>query len=68
MSDPELLPCPFCGDSATLSGLGGYHEVECTNCNVITRYSRSRAEVIDAWNQRTPASAVLPERHSRDTP
>jgi Lar family restriction alleviation protein len=61
----DLLPCPFCGDSAILGGLGGFHEVECTNCNAITNYTKSEAEAVALWNQRVDAArdgAVAAER------
>ncbi len=59
----ELRPCPFCGDSAILSGLGGFFEVECTNCEAITRYTRTEGEAIAAWNQRYDDEPPTPEAH-----
>jgi Lar family restriction alleviation protein len=66
----DLLPCPFCGDSAILGGLGGFHEVECTNCNAITNYTKSEAEAVALWNQRVDAArdgtnpSALPAQHA----
>lgn len=56
----ELLPCPFCGDSALLQGLGA-HNVICTNCNVLTPDFDTAAEAIAAWNRRSPASPEVTE-------
>jgi len=55
----ELLPCPFCGDSA-FSGttLDGDHYVMCRseNCWAMAGYLPTKAEAIAAWNRRSEPS------------
>lgn len=53
-----LLPCPFCGDSALLQGLGE-HNVTCTNCNVLTPDFATAVEAIEAWNRRCDAHDLV---------
>jgi hypothetical protein len=52
----DLLPCPFCGDSAKLRFFGGTVDVECTNCNaksaLFGTQSDGEGKAIAAWNTR----------------
>ena len=66
-STAQLLPCPFCGDSAMLSRFGLTAEVLCTNCNARSPvfHATNEAKAIAAWNTRAPVSqdaAQLVER------
>lgn len=49
----NLLPCPFCGGKAELSGRfpSGQYYVGCTGCRVSLWYDREDKSV-DAWNTR----------------
>ena len=54
----ELKPCPFCGvDDVSLGeGSGGNDGtvfVECERCGITGPWKHTKAEAIDAWNQRT---------------
>lgn len=56
-----LLPCPFCGGSASLARCGfGTARVTCMDCGSEGKYCQSHADAIAAWNTRSlaaPASA-----------
>ena len=55
----DLKPCPFCGSTATVWGLGGYKffVIECDNeqcgCSYGDNMQLSLKEVIKMWNKRT---------------
>lgn len=63
--NPELLPCPCCGDAAWLHSYGGIfpsgapgHRIEREgSCHAMTCYWHSESEAIAAWNTR-PVSEV----------
>jgi hypothetical protein len=83
MSEPELLPCPFCeplrqklighpkivayGDEAANPCVENWHGL-CVACGAEGPKAQTPQGAIAAWNRRTPASAVLPEARSADTP
>lgn len=55
--DPEqmLKPCPCCGAPGyMIAGVLAY-KVKCTGCELQTKASEYRADVIAAWNRRTEA-------------
>lgn len=55
----NLLPCPYCEGKALIceSQINGktYLMVACEDCGASTFGSEDEAEVIAAWNKRTPA-------------
>lgn len=61
MNDEEFIikPCPFCGSTASVWGLGGheFYCVECDNAECGCVYGDNMQlgfeEVIEAWNKRT---------------
>lgn len=59
--EETLLPCPFCGGSASLARCGfGTARVTCMDCGSEGEYCQSHADAIAAWNTRAlaaPASA-----------
>lgn len=54
----ELLPCPFCGGQPRLdkSRITEGFSVHCPNCDACGGWQEgnAEAEVIAAWNRRTP--------------
>lgn len=54
--DKDLLPCPFCGSKATLSGMfpQGQYYISCTGCRVSLWQDRTD-KAISNWNTRTNA-------------
>ncbi len=52
--DVNLLPCPFCGAKAELSGCfpNGQYYIACTGCRASLWYDR-KDKAIGAWNSRT---------------
>lgn len=51
----ELKPCPFCGDSASVSYWGSETQILCTNCNALSAAfggPDAEAKAITAWNTR----------------
>lgn len=62
MSEPKLLPCPFCGGEATIhdagdSGGPSYWSVQCGLCPAMLDkyYADGSEEATAAWNRRTPS-------------
>ena len=69
MSDPVLLPCPFCGGpaqfeempqgsstkvlSCTWSVGCANSEIDCIGYMLVAHYNR-KSEAADAWNKRAP--------------
>ena len=55
----KLLPCPYCDGKGLIceSQIDGktYLMVVCEDCGVSTFLSEDEAEVIAAWNKRTPS-------------
>lgn len=61
--EPDLLPCPFCGDTPAEVDVVALAEpnergkalfkVECDGCAVRTTWYRVRGQAIAAWNKRT---------------
>jgi Lar family restriction alleviation protein len=53
-----LKPCPFCGGAARLQENGSsarrYWEAVCDNCEIAAHDDWERANVIEAWNRRSP--------------
>jgi Lar family restriction alleviation protein len=61
MTAPELLPCPFCGDTESLmvDHMEGTvrrpaYRILCDNCGASTNYS-DRGDHVEEWNRRDPA-------------
>lgn len=55
--EPEVLPCPFCGErDGVYSEIMGPHVVivRCSNCNA-THCCKTITEVVKRWNCRSPA-------------
>lgn len=60
--EPELLPCPFCGDTPAEVDVVALTEpnergkalfkVECDGCAVMTTWYHVRGQAIKAWNTR----------------
>jgi Lar family restriction alleviation protein len=61
--DPTLLPCPFCGGSATAdSQFGREWWVECDDCQASTGGAEAnRADAIAAWNRRVASACASAE-------
>jgi len=61
--DADLLPCPFCGGSATVDhDDNGWNWVECSNCGASTNAKVSamddcRPLLVEAWNRRAALAA-----------
>lgn len=53
METDKLLPCPFCGSDAELSGMfpHGQYYIQCTGCRVSLWYDRVD-KAIGMWNTR----------------
>lgn len=57
----ELKPCPFCGGKAKIVNIGDcdgsdFYMIVCTKCTTSTSFgfkSRTKLDVIKAWNRRT---------------
>ena len=57
LSEPELKPCPFCGETAFLDtsqhGTSATYQVRCTGCDIgRTPWATVRADAVGAWNRR----------------
>ena len=57
----KLLPCPFCGGEAKLSGCfpNGQYYIKCTGCRVSLWYDR-QDKAVGCWNKRVGCTAVTP--------
>lgn len=61
MKNPELLPCPFCGnkepeliDITTIEPLGGVvWRVGCNKCGSYNNLSKDKERAVAQWNMRT---------------
>lgn len=67
MSEPKLLPCPFCGDEAQVREVDGYSPmffVECINCdaNVGAQTGTVRGLAIAAFHSEDDAVAAWNRR------
>jgi len=59
MSEPELLPCPFCGSKARLQETIAHAiDVFCTNRECIKR-TVVEAEAVRRWNTRTLSEIAI---------
>jgi Lar family restriction alleviation protein len=60
MSDLEIRPCPFCGDTPLIDRRqagSGFYLVQCANSDCKVRVETKgleRAEAIEIWNHRAP--------------
>lgn len=58
MENIKLKPCPFCGSTASIWGIGGFvfYGVECDNeecgCTYGNNMQLSYEEAIEMWNKR----------------
>lgn len=71
MAELKILPCPFCGHTASVetmeSRVGARYSVGCDNPDIhdcmgyqsLTSFGR-RADAIEAWNRRAPAPVPEP--------
>lgn len=57
VDETQLLPCPFCGGSATT----GMFNVWCDKCSAATIADTfaSKEQIIAAWNTRVPSSVKV---------
>jgi Lar family restriction alleviation protein len=67
MTAPELLPCPFCGGSAKVTGSrygsARAYQVMCLDCNASSGFLAFEEDAIAAWNRRADiAAAAIAER------
>lgn len=61
-SEPELLPCPFCGGAGHLSEAGGWASVGCNSAQTCPAYLRAQVHrtkdaAVTAWNRRAEREA-----------
>jgi hypothetical protein len=62
--DAELLPCPFCGEAASVFGSGFYStawEGGCSNSHCSAQpsvWGVTRAEAVTRWNTRAAIAAI----------
>src|SRR5437773_6661802 len=66
-SEPELLPCPFCGGRARFSETPRAYDfqqaIECESCGANTGPTGvGREEVVLFWNRRVAAPVAKPAR------
>ena len=57
-------PCPFCGESAKVVGVGAWNKcsaVYCDNCEIYGPMMATKETAVFAWDRR-PASAEAPAR------
>lgn len=59
----ELLPCPFCGGEARGRTGSRSSWVECSVCEIGTKYS---ADAASMWNKRTASTAWVPGDKPKD--
>lgn len=58
----ELLPCPFCGGEAELTGFDAPEFwVWCPNCKASTDAHTCKGGAIEAWNTRTELTCRIAE-------
>lgn len=58
--DAELLPCPFCGSQAELSGRfpQGQYYISCLECRASLWHDR-KDKAIGAWNKRINTNNIV---------
>ena len=63
---PELKPCPFCGETPLLYLHMGYYRVECQNIECPSRLTASanKKDIITAWNTRLKPNKKSLQTHS----
>lgn len=61
MSEPFLLPCPFCGCEPEFSD--GNFWIECSSCHASSRACSTVELAIAFWNRRTDPSATARKQH-----
>ena len=52
MSETKLLPCPFCGGSASIEHEGSVFRVQCECCLASTSTVTHSHMAVVAWNRR----------------
>lgn len=64
---PQLLPCPFCGNSPSILTLPKGRLLECSTCEFpfIGRPGVTVAQMIEKWNHREPVLATAPSARER---
>lgn len=59
--DPELLPCPFCGEERDVElqpTRNGMMRVYCDNCGCSGYETDARNQAIASWNQRVDKARI----------
>lgn len=61
MTEPELLPCPFCGERLMESGTRRHLMFHPGSNCILENISvwNDEPETVEAWNRRTPPSSPI---------
>lgn len=68
MAGTKLLPCPFCGGEAELTGFNApEYWVWCPSCKASTGAHTGKENAIEAWNTRAERTCKVIEMHEHVT-